>query len=248
MCLIAFQWQPEASVPLIVVANRDEFYERPTTALAWWEGGRLLAGRDLRAGGTWMGVAPDGRVAAITNFRDPRLSKPDRPSRGQIPVRFLEGTLTAEAFLEDLQGEAVRFNPFNLLLFDGTNLMGYESHRNQVLRFAPGIHAVSNGDFDAPWPKVEALKEGLAAVLEDNDALLALLGDERPCEDDRLPSTGVPIAWERALSPAFVRTSTYGTRASTILRLSRDTVSILERRFSQEGLEGESEFRFGRRP
>lgn len=248
MCLIAFHWQPEAAVPLVVAANRDEFYERPTAALAWWEGGHLLAGRDLRAGGTWMGVTPDGRVAAITNYRDPRLSKPEGASRGQLPVRFLEGGHSAAAFLGDLRREIARFSPFNLLLFDGTDLLGYESHQDRIRPFGPGIHAVSNGDFDEPWPKVEALKAGLAAGPGDDETLLALLGDERPCEDGRLPNTGVPIEWERALSPAFVRTSTYGTRASTILRLSRDTVSVLERRFSREGLEGQSEFRFPRRP
>lgn len=247
MCLIVFHWQPDGPTPLIVAANRDEFYERPTAPLAWWEGGHILAGRDLEAGGTWLGVTSDGRCGALTNHRDPTQTRTDRASRGQIPVRFLEGHSTARAFLEALRKEAEAFNPFNLLLFDGRELLGYESRHGLMVPFAPGIHGVSNGDFNEPWPKVTRAKAGLAANQADDEALLALLGDAQPCEDGRLPNTGVPLEWERALAPAFVRTPTYGTRASTILRLSRDTVSILERRFSREGPEGQSEFRFRRR-
>ncbi|MDP1832383.1 MAG: NRDE family protein [Geothrix sp.] len=244
MCLIGFHWRPGGPVPLLVAANRDEFYDRPTAPLAWWEGGRLLAGRDLRAGGTWLGVTREGRCAVLTNHRDPRKAKPGGPSRGQLPVRFLEDRRPAAAFLEDLREEAARYSPFNLLLFDGGELRGYESHQDRLLSFTPGVHAVSNGAFDAPWPKVERLKAGLAASQDDEAALLALLGEAQPCEDARLPDTGVPLAWERILSPAFVRTGTYGTRATTILRLGRDAVSMLEQRFTFDGPEARTEFRF----
>ena len=246
MCIIAFHWQPDGPVPLVLAANRDEFYERPTAPLAWWEGGRLLAGRDLRAGGTWLGVTPEGRLAAITNHRGPAQSQPDRASRGLLPVAFLEGNQSARAFLDQLSMQADHYNPFNLLLFDGQDLLGYESRHAGVVPFSPGIHAVSNGDFDEPWPKVEGLKLGLAAGLEDDEALLTRLGEAEPFEDGRLPHTGVPIAWERALSPAFVRTPTYGTRASTLLRLGRESVAILEQRYSETGPEGRSGFRFQR--
>ena len=244
MCLIAFHWRPENSVPLILSGNRDEFYDRPTAPLAWWEGDRILAGRDLRAGGTWLGVTPEGRCAVITNYRDPRQSMTNRGSRGQMPQRFLEATISSAAFLDVLRKESTQFNPFNLLLFDGRDLLGYESRHDRSRAFDPGIHAVSNGDFDAPWPKVERLGAGMAAGPDDDETLLALLGDGQVFEDDRLPHTGIPLEWERALSPAFVRIDTYGTRASTILRLGRDTVSILEQRFSREGPEGRTEFRF----
>jgi len=244
MCLIAFHWQPGSPVPLIVAANRDEFYDRPTAPLAWWEGGRILAGRDLWSGGTWMGVSRDGRFAAITNFRDPLLSRKDAPSRGFIPLRFLEEGGSAGDFLRWLRKEASRYAPFNVLIYDGVELLGYESRHDRNPPFAPGIHAVSNGDFNEPWPKVEALKAGMAAGEEDDEALLAMLGDGRTFPDDRLPSTGVPIEWERALSPAFVRTPTYGTRASTILRLGLGRVSMLEQRFQAGGLGGRSEFQF----
>jgi uncharacterized protein with NRDE domain len=246
MCLIAFNWQPDGPVPLVLAANRDEFYERPTAPLAWWEGERILAGRDLQAGGTWLGVTVAGRLAALTNHRDPAQSRPDRASRGLLPVAFLEGNLSARAFLEQLGSQVGHYNPFNLLLFDGRDLLGYESRHGAVVPFSPGIHAVSNGDFDEPWPKVEGLKLGLSAGLEDDEALLARLGAAEPFEDDRLPNTGVPIEWERALSPAFVRTPTYGTRASTLLRLGRESVAILEQRYSEAGPEGRSGFQFQR--
>ena len=246
MCVIAFHWQPDGPVPLIVAANRDEFYERPTAPLAWWEGGRILAGRDLKAGGTWQGLTLDGRWAALTNHRDPSRADPSKASRGQIPVRFLEGNHTAPAFLEQLRQQADRYNPFNLLLFDGRDLLGYESRHDAIVPFTPGSHAVSNGDFDEPWPKVEALKSGFAAALEHDEALLALLGDARPFLDHRLPHTGVSIEWERSLSPIFVRTPSYGTRASTLLRLGVEAVAMLEQRFSWDGAEGRNAFQFSR--
>jgi uncharacterized protein with NRDE domain len=131
-----------------------------------------------------------------------------------------------------------------VLVYDGMELMGYESRHDWAPPLAPGIHAISNGDFDEPWPKVEALKVGLALGERDDGALLAMLGDGQPFADDRLPSTGVSIEWERALSPAFVRTPTYGTRASTILRLGPEQVSMLEQRFNAGGPEGLNAFQF----
>jgi uncharacterized protein with NRDE domain len=236
MCLIGFHWQPEAAERLLVLGNRDEFYDRPSASMGWWEDGRILAGRDLRADGTWMGVSRTGRFAAITNFRDPAHRKADAPSRGAIPTRFLSENGSAESFLDSLQLEAGLYNPFNLLLLDGQELWGFESRKNHGIRFQPGWHAVSNGDFDEPWPKVEALLTRLAKAggNAENEVLLALLETSQPFEDDRLPRTGVSIEWERALSPIFIRTPTYGTRASTLIRLGRDTVAVTEQRFTAE--------------
>lgn len=246
MCLIAFHWEPSGETPLVLAANRDEFYERPTAPMAWWEGGRILAGRDLQAGGTWLGVGPGGRFAALTNHRDPSKTRPGRATRGLLPVRFLEVAHAAGAFLEELRPVAGRYNPFNLLVYDGRDLLGFESRQDRVLSFTPGIHALSNGHFDEPWPKVERLKAGLVDAEGDDEALLALLREAAPFPDERLPSTGVALAWERVLSPAFIHTPTYGTRASTILRLGREAVSVAEQRFSPEGPEGRSEFHFQR--
>jgi uncharacterized protein with NRDE domain len=244
MCLIAFHWRPEGPVPLLVAANRDEFYERPTAPLAWWEGGRILAGQDLWSGGTWMGVSRDGRFAALTNFREAQRSNQDRPSRGFIPMRFLDVGGGVSDFLTWVRKEAPRYAPFNILVYDGVDLLGYESRHGRELRFLPGIHGFSNGDFDEPWPKVEAIKAGLAAGSDDDEVLLALLGDPQPFAEDRLPHTGVSLEWERALSPAFVHTPTYGTRASTILRLGRERVTMLEQQFCARGRAGLREFEF----
>jgi uncharacterized protein with NRDE domain len=159
-------------------------------------------------------------------------------------LRFLEEGGSAPGFLRRLRKEASRYAPFNVLVYDGVELLGYESRHDWALPLAQDIHAVSNGDFDEPWPKVQALKVGLAVSEGDDGALLAMLGDAQPFPDDRLPSTGVSIEWERALSPAFVRTPTYGTRASTVLRLGLKRVSMLEQRFNAEGNEGLNEFRF----
>ena len=244
MCLIAVRWRPGSPEPLLLLGNRDEFYDRPSAPLGWWEGERLLAGRDLRAGGTWLGVTRDGRCAAITNFRQPGPPGPEAPSRGQLPARFLEGGLSPAAFLEVLRGEAGRYNPFNLLLSDGETLLGYQSRNGRVVPLEPGLHVLSNGDFDEPWPKAEALRRRLAAAPEDDGALLALLEDGRPFEEARLPRTGVPLDWERALSPIFVRTPTYGTRASTLVRIGREAVSVAERRFGLGGAEGRVQMSF----
>jgi uncharacterized protein with NRDE domain len=244
VCLIGFHYRPDGPVPLLVAGNRDEYYDRSTAPLAWWEGGRILAGQDLWSGGTWMGVSRDGRFAALTNFREARRSSDGRPSRGFIPLRFLDAGGSASEFLTWVRKEAPRYAPFNVLVYDGLELLGYESRQGRELRFQPGIHGLSNGDFDEPWPKVEAIKAGLAAGPQDDEALLTLLADVRHYEDDRLPHTGVSLEWERTLSPAFVRTPTYGTRASTIVRLGRDRVSMLEQQFGAEGLEGLREFEF----
>ena len=246
MCLIAVRWRPGSPEPLLLLGNRDEFYDRPSAPLGWWEGERLLAGRDLRAGGTWLGVTRDGRCAALTNFRQPGPPRPEAPSRGQLPARFLEGGLSASAFLEVLRGEAGPYNPFNLLVFDGETLLGYQSRDGRVIAFDAGLHLLSNGDFDEPWPKAEALRRRLAAAPEDDGALLALLEDDHPFEDARLPRTGVPLDWERALSPIFVRTPAYGTRASTLVRIGRETVSVTERRFGAGGPEGHTAILFPR--
>ena len=244
MCLIGFRWQPGTALPLLVAANRDEFYERPTAPMAWWEGDQLLAGRDLRAGGTWLGLTRTGRFAALTNHRDPALVRPDGPSRGRLPVAFLTGEGNPDQFLEDLRREAGASSPFNLLLSDGTDLVGYESRSDRVVRFEPGVHAVSNGAFDEPWPKVTGLQDSLTQAGADLEALLEALQDEQPFPDASLPHTGVSLDWERALSPRFIRTPTYGTRAATAVAVGRSEVTVIERTFTPQGRAGEQRFVF----
>ena len=239
MCLIAWHWQPGSAKQLLLVANRDEFYARPTAPLHWWDDADILAGRDLQAGGTWLGVSRTGRLAALTNHRDPTRQRADAPSRGELVSGFLRSQLSAEAYLRQLSQHANDYNAFNLLVYDGKNLMGLESRHVRVLALLTGMGAVSNADFQTPWPKLNSLTNGLQQQLEHgqtSDAkLLALLQDRRVAADADLPNTGVPLPLERALSAAFVTLPDYGTRACSVLRLGADQVTFTEQGFDASG-------------
>lgn len=239
MCLIAWNWQPRSTNPLLLIANRDEFYARPTAPLDWWQDAPILAGRDLQAGGTWLGVSRSGRLAALTNHRDPANVRADAPSRGELVSGFLQADSSAGDYLSALAGRAADYNPFNLLVFDGTRLMGLESRHAKVMALQPGIGAVSNADFLTPWPKLSRLSEGLQTLLAQThpgDAeLLALLHNPAPALDGDLPVTGIPMALERALSAAFVALPDYGTRASSVVRFEAGSVAFLEQSFDAHG-------------
>jgi uncharacterized protein with NRDE domain len=242
MCLIAWNWQPGSDNPLLLVANRDEFYARPTAALHGWADAPILAGRDLQAGGTWLGVSRSGRLAALTNFRDPAMMRSDAPSRGELVSGFLCADVSSSDYLRQLQGQAARYNPFNLLVFDGLTLMGLQSRDARIVAMAPGVGAVSNADFHTPWPKQSQLRTGLQTLLTQGTAsdaqLLALLQDRTPAADADLPHTGIGLALERALSAAFVATPGYGTRASSVVRYGKDGILFTEQRFDAEGEAG----------
>ena len=254
MCLLTFQWQPDARVPLTIAANRDEFYVRPTLPLhAWPEagGGQIVAGQDQQGGGTWMGVhQPSGRLAALTNYRDPAHNRADAPSRGAIVTDFLQSPLGADKFAQALAARSDAFNAFNLLLFDGQQLVAFESRHRRHFAPQPGVWAVSNADFDTPWPKLVQLRRAFAEVLQAHQAaesvdispaleaaLWNLLADTCVADDADLPATGVGLELERALSAAFVHLPHYGTRASTLLQHARSQVSVVERSFGAGGVE-----------
>ena len=250
MCLLAFQWQPDAPAPLTIAANRDEFYARPTTALHAWDDGHTVAGQDLQGGGTWLGVhRPSGRLAALTNVRDPAALRADAPSRGGIVTAFLDSSLCAEDFAQQLAGRSDAFNAFNLLLFDGQHVVAFESRQRRHFQPAPGVWAVSNADFNTPWPKLVRLRSGLARALHTHQAaqspsmspaleadLWPLLADTRVAADADLPATGVSLELERTLSAAFICTPHYGTRASTLVHCARNRVQIIERSFGAGGV------------
>jgi uncharacterized protein with NRDE domain len=239
MCLIAWNWQPDNPAPLLLIANRDEFYARPAAPLAWWDDAPILAGRDLQAGGTWLGVSRSGRLAALTNHRDPTRQRTDAPSRGELVSAFLQTNASAEDYLNALAERAADYNPFNLLVFDGTYLMGLESRHAKVITMQPGIGAVSNADFLTPWPKLASLSGSLQTLLAQahpSDAqLLALLHNPALAADADLPVTGISLALERALSAAFVALPDYGTRASSVLRFETDHITFLEQSFDANG-------------
>lgn len=239
MCLIAWNWQPGSKTPLLLIANRDEFYARPTAPLAWWDDADILAGRDLQAGGTWLGVSRSGRLAALTNHRDPANVRTDAPSRGELVSAFLQADSSAGDYLNALARRAADYNPFNLLVFDGQSLMGLESRHAKVVSMPTGIGAVSNADFLTPWPKLTTLKNSLQSLLacaQPSDAgLLELLHHRGVANDADLPATGVALALERVLSSAFIATPDYGTRACSVLRFEANSVQFLEQSFDARG-------------
>ncbi len=243
MCLILLAWQHHPDYPLVVAANRDEFFDRPARAAAFWdEAPDLLAGRDLQAGGTWLGVTRRGRFAALTNFRDPPSHREGAPSRGELVTGFLLGDEVPEAYIESLLPRAGDYNGFNLLVADRGALFGFGNRAGGVRRLAPGVHGISNGALDEPWPKVRegraALSRALAAPnAPDPEAILELLADDAPAPAAELPDTGVGAEWEQLLSPRFIRAPGYGTRCSTVLLLGRDQRAVLfERTYTAEGL------------
>lgn len=245
MCLILAAWQVHPGYPLVIAANRDEFFARPTAAAApWTDHPHVLAGRDLEGGGTWLGISrrPDSfRFAALTNFRDPARQRSGTPSRGQLVTGFLAGTADIDDYLDSLTADL--YNGFNLLLGDGRRLVAFSNITLQRHALSPGIYGLSNALLDTPWPKVETGKTALTAALSalpDEAALFALLQDDTRHPDHRLPRTGVSPEWERLLSAAFVRSPAYGTRCSTIMKLGADrTASFDEQTWLANGHPGE---------
>ena len=224
MCLILIAWRGDAKYPCAIAANRDELHTRPTAAAHWWQSRPpILAGQDLAAGGTWLGMTRSGRFAALTNYRDPEQRRPGTPpSRGTLVASILTSADSIEQTLEHLSNVSAHYNGFSLLFSDGERLAIYESPRGSGRVLQPGIYGLSNHLLDTPWPKVRTAKSRLSnalAHLDTTDAVLELLRDEAPAPDDELPRTGVSREWERLLSSAFVRAPDYGTRCSTILRV-----------------------------
>ena len=232
MCLILVAWRVHPMFPLVVAANRDEFFARPTRPAGFWpQFPHLVAGQDQQGGGTWMGSTRDGRFAALTNFRDPAAYRDDAPSRGHLVRDFLTGTTSPETYLDRLVGLASAYNGFNLLVGDGQTLAWFSNVAGQPKSLPPGIYGVSNHLLDTPWPKVEAGKSAVSralAALPDDGRLFELLRDDAIHPDENLPRTGVSLDWERLLSAAFVRSPDYGTRTSTVLRVGADGIAVFD--------------------
>jgi uncharacterized protein with NRDE domain len=225
MCLIVIVWRAHAEYPCFVAANRDEIHERATMPAHWWaDRPEILAGRDLVAGGTWIGMTRAGRFAAVTNYRDPLQRRADARSRGSLVTWFLESSTSVPDSIEYLRRVGADYNGFNLIISDGERLGIYESMRGEGRELDPGVYGLSNHFLDTPWPKVNSAKSRLIEALDDSvneTAMLALLRDERPAPDEQLPRTGLSFERERQLSSAFIRTPDYGTRSSTLMRIDR---------------------------
>jgi len=227
MCLIVFAYDAHPLYRLVLGANRDEFFERPTApAGPWREAPALIAGRDLRAGGTWLGVTRTGRIAAVTNYREPGFQQVKGTSRGALVTDFLMSALAPAVHLQNLSARSHTYNGFNLLLGDARSLV-YFSNRKEGAQIVPaGVHGLSNRHLDTPWPKVERARAGLERLLAngtglDVEALFSLLADRTPAPDEALPDTGIGISWERLLSSIFIESDTYGTRSTSILLWER---------------------------
>lgn len=244
MCVIAFAWDVHPRWRLLLVGNRDERHARSSAPLRRWpDAPGLVAGRDLEAGGTWMGVREPERVAVVTNVRDPAAAQ-DRASRGLLVTDYLRGDDPATRHAHALAATAGRYRPFNLLLFDAASAQ-FVSNDPRVRRtdIAAGVHGLSNGELDAPWPKVTRVTGVLQRWLDAGEASFAPLFeafvDESPAADAELPDTGVGLALERHLSPVFVRGRDYGTRATTLIALDRAGGGcIIEQRFGPDAAPG----------
>lgn len=239
MCLILLAWKVHPHYPLVVAANRDEFFARPTAPADFWpDAPRVLAGRDLQGGGTWLGVTRAGRFAALTNYRDPQRVRADAPSRGELVARFLRGRDTLKEFAAWLETTASACNGFNLVYGDSDELHYFSNCGDQPRRLDAGIYGLSNHLLDTPWPKVAKGKSSLARAMQalpDDAPLMAMLRDDTLAADEELPRTGVSLEWERLLSAAFVRSPAYGTRSSTVLVLDADGLL----RFDEVGFDAE---------
>ena len=237
MCLIVFAYNVHPSYPLIIAANRDEFYERPSAPADFWaDHSQVLAGRDLKEGGTWLGINKQGKFAAITNYRDPASWKSDALSRGKLVSNYIAGKQCADNYLKKIIPQADKYNGFNLILGEGSDLFIFSS-RGEKQKLEPGIYGLSNHLLNTPWPKVSRSKKLLKAALDKkgvelDEALFAILADRHIPPDNKLPETGIGLEWERLLSPIFIESPSYGTRSSTILLIGKNKrVKFIEKVF-----------------
>lgn len=242
MCLVLIAYRTHPRYPLMLAANRDEFHARPAEALHWWNGSqRMLAGRDLQAGGTWLGLDASGRMALVTNYRDPSSPRPEGISRGSLVGDFLGGRQGAVEFARSTAARAGEFSGFNLLALDRDGMGYVTSHPQPGARaLAPGVYGLSNRQLDTPWPKLllarGRFEKELASDRPQPAALMRILSDRSIAADGILPDTGVGLEWERLLSSAFIVSAGYGTRCSTVVLAGNDgVVSVEERSHAPDG-------------
>ncbi len=224
MCLIIFAYKAHPKYPLIVTANRDEFYERPTQQAHWWKSNpNILAGKDLKGGGTWLGVSKSGRFAALTNYRDLQHIRADAPTRGTLVTQFLEQDhLSALQYIEGIENDEA-YNGYNLLLYENDTLVWHSNISGESRELKAGVYGVSNALLDTSWPKVEHGKDFLKDLLQKNkdtfevEKAFDYLQNTLKPSDQELPDTGVGIELERLLSPLFIQSPKYGTRSSSVV-------------------------------
>jgi uncharacterized protein with NRDE domain len=242
MCLILFSYRMHPDYRLILAANRDEFYNRPTAALNYWtEHPDVLAGMDLKGKGTWLGVTRTGRIAAVTNYRDPITRRQDAPSRGSLVSNFLTENSAPRRYLKTVSKIGHTYNGFNLIAGDDSGLYYYSNRTAGVRKLKPGCYGISNHLLDTAWPKVNKGKSQLRGQLTgkekiEPEKIWKILADRSAAEDTELPDTGVGLTWERILSPLFITSRDYGTRSSSIVLIEESgQLTIMERTFFNSG-------------
>lgn len=245
MCLIAFSWQPDSEMPLTLVANRDEFYQRPTLPVHFWkEYAHILGGRDLEAGGGWLAFSRKGRFAALTNFRELPIPT-DKKSRGNLVRNFLTDDISPTAYLTSIAQNKNDYAGFNLIIGTQTELFYYsnKSLDNQFQALSPGVYGLCNHLLDTPWPKLVAARNGLIELLaktSEPDPLIELMHDNTPAKDELLPSTGISLAGEKLLSSRFIASDNYGTRNTSVIQLDKDNkLQWTEQNYHSNGVSGE---------
>lgn len=250
MCLCVFNYRPGHEWPLLLVANRDEFLDRPADPMHWWDPTEqrpvpVLAGLDLKAGGTWLAADPAGRIALLTNIRPGHLGQTGQRSRGELPLAFLQQPRDIATFHQSLRPDIDQYGGFNLVLFDTQGLFWFSSDHPQGEWLTPGIHGLSNDAMNTPWPKVELAREQMADChqrmettpwLPDDLATLPILADPHTQSDDHLPDTGVPLDWERTLSAQTITSERYASRCRTWIAVHRSgRLQISEAQLSPDG-------------
>jgi uncharacterized protein with NRDE domain len=238
MCLILFSYELHPDYRLILAANRDEFYSRPTASLDYWsDHSEVLAGRDLKGTGTWLGVTRSGRLAAITNYREPAAHMQNAPSRGILIRDFLTGNSSPQRYLKGVSKKSEAYNGFNLIAGDPSGLYYYSNRAGRVRRLRSGLYGISNHLIDTAWPKIQRGKDLLKGQLSgrekiDIEKIWEILADRSLPADKALPDTGVGLQWERILAPLFISSPDYGTRSSSIVLMEYSgQVTFMERTF-----------------
>jgi len=252
VCLILLARGSRPDYPLVLAANRDEYFSRPSRPAHYWEDApAVLGGRDLQAGGSWLGVDANGRLAAVTNYREPPQPQPGLDSRGRLVADYLKQAREPRAYLQEVVRWRARYAAFNLLVGSGKALYFYSSRAAREQQLDSGFYGISNGDLDCPWHKVIRGKQALREYLEtarvpDSEVLFDLLADRTPAGDGQLPDTGVGLETERKLSPIFINLDGYGTRSSTVVIMASDgRVFFAERNYDENGaVRGTGRFEF----
>lgn len=241
MCIIAFAYQSHPTYPLILIGNRDEFYSRPTQRMHWWDE-ELLAGKDLTAGGTWLGVTKAGKLATLTNYRDIPGIKSEAKSRGELPINYLKGGMDPHSFLIEVSGKSEEYNGFNLLLWENHQMFHFSNYEGKINEIAPGIHTLSNALLDTPWFKTEKLHAAFQQCVNNErikeDMLFNTLLDQVQSPDERLPQTGLPLRREKDISSVFIKTVDYGTCSSTMVLVDhKNEITVVERSYNSHNQE-----------